>query len=36
MPRYIGRTDADWDAMSFDLDTDLALAGQFVCAAPGA
>jgi feruloyl esterase len=26
MPRYIGRQDAQWDAMSFDLDTDLALA----------
>ena len=26
MPRYIGRQDAQWDVMSFDLDTDLALA----------
>lgn len=26
MPRYIGRQDANWDVMSFDLDADLALA----------
>ena len=26
MPRYIGRQDPGWDVMSFDLDTDLALA----------
>jgi feruloyl esterase len=26
MPRYIARQDAKWDVMSFDLDTDLALA----------
>jgi feruloyl esterase len=26
MPRYIGRQDANWDSMSFDLDTDLAMA----------
>ena len=26
MPRYVGRQDANWDPMSFDLDTDLALA----------
>jgi feruloyl esterase len=26
MPRYIGRQDANWDLMTFDLDTDLALA----------
>ncbi len=26
MPRYIGRQDANWDFMSFDLETDLALA----------
>src|SRR5687767_11344757 len=26
MPRYVGRQDANWDVMSFDLDTDLALA----------
>jgi feruloyl esterase len=26
MPRYIGHQDAQWDVMSFDLDTDLALA----------
>jgi len=26
MPRYIGRQDPNWDALSFDLDTDLALA----------
>jgi feruloyl esterase len=25
-PRYVGRQDANWDAMTFDLDTDLALA----------
>ena len=33
MPRYVGRQDANWDVMSFDLDTDLALAlknGGFV------
>jgi feruloyl esterase len=26
MPRYIGRQDANWEVMTFDLDTDLALA----------
>ena len=26
MPRYVGRQDANWDPMTFDLDTDLALA----------
>ena len=26
MPRYVGHRDANWDVMSFDLDTDLALA----------
>jgi feruloyl esterase len=26
MPHYIGRQDANWDVMTFDLDTDLALA----------
>jgi feruloyl esterase len=26
MPRFIGRQDADWDVMTFDLETDLALA----------
>lgn len=26
MPRYVGRQDANWDVMSFDLETDLALA----------
>ena len=26
MPRYIGRQDANWDVMQFDLDTDLTLA----------
>jgi tannase/feruloyl esterase len=26
MPRYIGRQDPNWDVMSFDLDTDLAMA----------
>lgn len=26
MPRYVGHQDANWDAMSFDLDADLALA----------
>src|SRR5215831_20763577 len=26
MPRYIGHQDANWDAMTFELDTDLALA----------
>jgi len=26
MPRFIGRQNADWDAMTFDLETDLALA----------
>jgi feruloyl esterase len=26
MPRYIGRQNANWDVMTFDLDTDLALA----------
>jgi feruloyl esterase len=26
MPRYIGRQDANWDVMTFDLDADLALA----------
>ena len=26
MPRFLGRQDANWDVMSFDLDTDLALA----------
>jgi feruloyl esterase len=26
MPRYVARQDANWDVMSFDLDTDLALA----------
>ena len=25
-PRYVGHQDANWDAMSFDLDADLALA----------
>jgi Tannase and feruloyl esterase len=25
MPRYVGHRDANWDVMSFDLDTDLAL-----------
>lgn len=33
MPRFIGRQDANWDAMSFNLETDLALAmknGGFV------
>jgi len=33
MPRYVGRQDANWDVMSFNLDTDLALAlknGGFV------
>jgi feruloyl esterase len=25
-PRYVGHQDANWDAMSFELDTDLALA----------
>src|SRR5262249_30581801 len=26
MPRYVGHNDANWDAMTFDLDGDLALA----------
>ena len=26
MPRYVGRQDANWDMMTFDLETDLALA----------
>jgi feruloyl esterase len=26
MPRYVGRQDPNWDVMSFDLETDLALA----------
>jgi feruloyl esterase len=26
MPRYVGHQDANWDAMTFDLDADLALA----------
>jgi feruloyl esterase len=26
MPRFIGRQNADWDPMTFDLETDLALA----------
>jgi len=26
MPRYIGRQDANWDVMTFELDTDLAMA----------
>ena len=26
MPRYVGRQDANWDVLSFDLETDLALA----------
>ncbi|HEU4687404.1 MAG TPA: tannase/feruloyl esterase family alpha/beta hydrolase [Vicinamibacterales bacterium] len=26
MPRFVGHRDANWDVMSFDLDTDLALA----------
>ena len=26
MPRYVGRQNANWDVMSFDLETDLALA----------
>jgi len=26
MPRFVGRQDANWDVMTFDLDTDLALA----------
>jgi len=26
MPRYVGHQDANWDFMTFDLDTDLALA----------
>jgi feruloyl esterase len=26
MPRYVGRQDSNWDVMSFDLETDLALA----------
>jgi feruloyl esterase len=26
MPRYVGRQDLNWDVMSFDLETDLALA----------
>ncbi len=26
MPRYVGRQDPDWDPMTFDLETDLALA----------
>jgi feruloyl esterase len=26
MPRFIGRQDANWDVMTFDLDTDLAMA----------
>ena len=26
MPRYVGRQDGNWDVMSFDLETDLALA----------
>jgi feruloyl esterase len=33
MPRYVGHQDANWDLMSFDLETDLALAlknGGFV------
>jgi feruloyl esterase len=33
MPRFVGRRDANWDAMSFDLDKDLALTlknGSFI------
>jgi feruloyl esterase len=33
MPKFVGRRDASWDAMSFDLDKDLALAlknGSFI------
>jgi feruloyl esterase len=33
MPRYIGRQDANWDMMTFELETDLALAmknGSFI------